>query len=291
MAKEKLINCLTNERVLVRFLPKENAMAGNNPKLVLYGGMAETSTRTYTVPMLRSGQLKDVLTKDEKNFLEDYLRMEDNALSIYGDFWKGYKVTLRKEDNVLDLSDALDYIRYKVLLANTNVIAPDMQTVQDYPKATYEFVCLRESDSADAGKVRMDAKKEAYFLYGKYEKDWSTLRVIVESLTRDQVASTTKLNALVTKVDELIDRDVKTFLKVAKDPLLSTKVLIRDAIDAGVIANRGGQLYLRDAGGDIPLCEHGEPTLNVAATYLNMPKYSETRLLIEGKVNQYNENK
>lgn len=294
MAKENLINCLTNERVLVRFLPKENAMAGNNPKHVLYGGMADTSTRTYTVPMLRSGQLVDVLTKSEKDFLESYLGMENNALSIYNtekNFWKSFKVTLRKEDNVLDLSQGLDYIRYKVLLANKDNIAPSMQAVQDYPKSTYEFVCLRESDNIDSGKTRMDTKKKAYMLYGKYENDWSTLRVIVETLTRTQVSQTTKLNALVTQLDELIDRDTKTFLKVVEDELLPTKVLIRDAIDAGVIANRGGQLYLRDSGGDIPLCEQGEPTLSVAATYLNMPKYNETKMLVEAKVQQYKENK
>ena len=68
-------------------------------------------------------------------------------------------------------------------------------------------------------------------------------------------------------------------------------MLIRDAIDAGVIANRGGQLYLRDSGGDVPLCEQGEPTLSVAATYLNMPKYNETKMLVEAKVQQYKENK
>jgi hypothetical protein len=47
MAKEeKLISCLSKERVLIKFVPRENAMAGNDPKHVLYGGMAETSTRT-----------------------------------------------------------------------------------------------------------------------------------------------------------------------------------------------------------------------------------------------------
>ena len=293
MAKDKLINCLTNEKVLVRFLPKENAMAGNNPKHVLYGGMAETSTRTYVVPQLRSGQLTDVLTNDEKEFLESYLGMEDNGLSVYrqeNNFWKKFKVILRKQDNVLDLSDGMDYIKMKVLLANKNLIAPDMQAVQDNPKSTYEFVLIRENENIDAGKARMDAKKEAFMLYGKIENDRDTMRVIVETLTRRPVADTTKTDALAIQIDELIDSDVKTFLKVAKDPLLPTKVLIRNGIEAGVIANRGGLLYLRDAGGDLPLCENGDPTMSAASTYLNMPKHNETKMFIEAKVKQFKDN-
>ena len=293
MAKKELINCLTDEKVMVRFLSKENALAGNNPKHVLYGGMAETSTRTYVVPQLRSGQLMDVLTTSEKDFLESYLGMEDNALSVYkveNNFWKKFKVILHKQGNVLNLADAMDYIKYKVLLANKNLIAPDMQTVQDYPKSTYEFVLVKENENVDAGKARMDAKKEAYMLYGKMDKDKDTMRVVVETLTRRPVSNSTNADALAVQIDELIDRDVKTFLKVVKDPLLPTKVLIRNAIEAGVIANRGGLLYLRDAGGDVPLCENGDPTMSAASTYLNMPKHSETKLLIEAKVNQFKEN-
>ncbi len=292
MAKQ-LINCLSNERVMVRFLPKENAMAGNNPKHVLYGGMAETSTRTFVVPQLRSGQLTDVLTSDEKDFLENYLGMEDNALSVYrteDNFWKKFKVTLQKNDNVLNLADAMDYIRYKVLLANKNLIAPNMQAVQDYPKATYEFVLIKDNENVNANKSRMDAKKEAYMLYGKIENDRDTMRVIVETLTRRPVSNNDSADSLAVKLDELIDRDVKAFLKVANDPLLPTKVLIRNGIEAGVIANRGGLLYLRDTGGDIPLCENGDPTMGAASTFLNMPKHNETKMLIEAKVNQYKEN-
>ena len=44
MAKSQetqLINCLRDEKIVVRHVPRENAMIGNNPKHVLSGGMAE----------------------------------------------------------------------------------------------------------------------------------------------------------------------------------------------------------------------------------------------------------
>ena len=292
MAKdEKMISCLSKDRVLIKFVPKENAMAGNDPKHVLYGGMAETSTRTYVVPMLRSGQLKDVLTKDEKSFLESYLGLEDNALSVYNienNFWKKFKVTVRKEGDSLDLSDGMDYIRYKVLLANTDLIAPSLQALEDRPKSTYEFVLIKESESVGATKAKIDTKKEAYKVWGKIDDKADMLRVIIETLTRKPVSSAASVDTLNVTVEGLIEKDPKMFLKVANDEYLPTKVLIRNGIEAGVIINRGGQLYMRD--NNEPLCENGEPTLNVAAGYLNMPKHQNTKLLIVDKVKEYKEN-
>lgn len=266
-------------------------MAGNDPKHVLYGGMAETSTRTYVVPMLRSGQLKDVLTKEEKAFLESYLGLEDNALSVYNienNFWKKFKVTVRKDGESLDLSDGMDYIRYKVLLANTDLIAPSMQVLEDRPKSTYEFVLVKENERVGATKVKVDAKKEAYKIWGKIDDKADMLRVIIETITRRPVSSTTPVDELNITIEGLIDKDPKHFLRVAEDEYLPTKVLIRNGIEAGVIINRGGQLFMRD--NNEPLCENGEPTLNVAAGYLNMPKHQNTKLLIEDKVKEYKEN-
>lgn len=294
MAKkdEQLVSCLKNEKVVVKHIPRENSMVGNNPKHVLYGGMSEDSTRTYVVPQLRNGQLVDVLTKDEKDFLEEYLGLEDNALSVYNienNFWKKQKVILRKDGNILDLSNPTDYIKYKILLHNSNVIAPNLESLQTNPKATYEYVMIREEEENKVNRRRIDATKEAYKEYGKIEDDRDILRVVIETLTAAPVAATMTLDSMVSKVDELIQHDAKMFLKVVKDPYLSTKVLIRNAIEAGVIVNRAGQLYLRDGG--TPLCEKGEATLSVASAYLNEPKNQELRFTIEAKVNQYKESR
>lgn len=291
MAKsEQLINCLRDERVIVRHIPKENSMIGNNPKHVLSGGMGENATRTYVVPQLRSGQLVDVLTKDEKAFLENILGLEDNALSIYkveNNYWKSFKVTLHKEDNYLDLSEPTDYIKYKVLLANTNAIAPNLDTLQNRPKATYEYVIIASNEESKVNRARISSTMEAYKEFGKIEDNIGVLRVILETITGRPVSSSMKVDDLAEKVERYVQSDTKLFLKIVQDPMLSTKVLIRDGIEAGVITNRGGQLYLRE--GNTPLCENGEPTLSVAAAYLNLPKNQELKLTINTKVNAYKE--
>ena len=74
-------------------------------------------------------------------------------------------------------------------------------------------------------------------------------------------------------------------MKIVTDELLPTKVLIKKAIEAGVIAKRGDFLYLRSGNTTTPLCnDDQEPTLNVAAKYLNEPKHQELKFSIEAKI-------
>ena len=145
-----IINCLRNGRVIVRHIPKEGGMI-TNPKHILFGGMAENAIRTFVVPRLSSGMFVNVLTDSEKAYLEEVMGLEYNALSVYkkeNNFWDDSndsgisKVRLTKLDNYLNLADPEDYIRYKILLANKDYIAPSLEVLQDSPKATYQFVII-----------------------------------------------------------------------------------------------------------------------------------------------------
>lgn len=279
-------SCLRNERIIVRHVPKEGGLV-TNPKHILYGGMAESAVRYFTVPILESsGAYKNVLTDDEKTFLEEVMGLEYNALSIYkkeNNYWDNYQVRLTKQDNYLDLSVPDDYIKYKVLKANSNFIADSLETLQDKPKATYQFVMIREGEQESQESEKMSATMKCYMEYGRIKEDRDTLKCIIELIDGRPVASNSKLEFLQGKINNLIQADSKLFLKIITDPLLSTKVLISKAIEAGVISKKGDQLYLRSD--NSPLCDHNEdPTLNVAARYLNLPKNQELKLSIEAKV-------
>lgn len=290
--EEPIISCLRNERIIVRYIPKMTGIWGNNPKHVLSGGMAEGATRTFVVPRLSSGMFVNILTDREKSFLEEIMGLEINALSIYkkvDNFWDDSnenginKVRLRKQDNYLNLADPEDYIRYKILLANKDFIAPSMQALLDYPKATYQFVIISEGEETKLAKKNMSATMMCYKEFGKIENDIDILRIIIETISGRAVASTSKLEFLQTKVNELIQMDSKLFLKVITDPLLPTKVLIKKSIEAGLISNRGNYLYLRSD--NTPLCEaNEEPTMNIAAKYLNSPKHQEVLFSLQAKL-------
>lgn len=292
VSDDALVSCLRNERIIVRHVPKLTGMWGNNPKHVLSGGMAEGAVRTFAVPRLSSGMFVNVLTDKEKAFLEEIMGLEYNALSIYkkvDNFWDDSnenginKVRLTKQDNYFNLSDPEDYIRYKILLANKDYIAPSLQALQDTPKATYQFVIISEGEETKVAKNNMSTTMMCYKEFGKIEDDIDTLRVIVETIDGRPTSQTAKLEFLQTKVNSLIQADSKIFLKVITDPMLSTKVLIKRAIEAGLISNRGGFLYLRSD--NTPLCEaNEEPTLNTAAKYLNSPKHQEIKFSLEAKL-------
>lgn len=291
--KDNLINCLRNEKIIVRHIAKQTGLV-KDPKHVLYGGMAENAKRVFTVPLLRSGLLCDVLTKDEKNYLEYIMGLEPNAMSVHNrknNFWSTANedgistVTLYKHDNILDLSSPTDYIKYKILLANKDRIAPSVKVLQDTPKATYEFVIIAENDTTKMAKANMTLKMQCYKEYGKIEDDADKLRLIIETIDGRPLSTHTKLEVLQTKINDLIQANSRLFLKVITDDLLDTKVLLRKGIDGGFISKRGDYLYLISGDERIPLCNSGEePTMNIAARYLNEPKHQELKFSLEAKV-------
>ena len=108
------------------------------------------------------------------------------------------------------------------------------------------------------------------------------MRVIVEILDGRPTAPNVKLEFLQTKVNELIQASSKLFLKVITDPLLDTKVLIRRSLEKGTIFKKGDYHYLKDG---TPMCEiNQEPTFNIAAKFLNLPKNQEVKFSLEAKL-------
>lgn len=287
-----LVSCLRNERVIIRYLNKRSGIWGNNPKHVLAGGMAEGAAKVFVVPKLSSGLYVNILTDSEKSYLEEIMGLEYNALSIYkkvDNFWDDSndnginRVRLTKGDNYFDLSNPDDYIKYKILLANKDFIAPSIQAYQDTPKATYQFVIINEGDENKLARNNMSTTMLCYKEFGKIENDFYTLKTIVELINNRPVSPKTKIEFLQTKINEIIQSDSKTFLRVVADPMLSTKVLIKRCIENGIISLRGNYLYLKSD--NSPLCEQDEePTLSVAARYLNNPRHQELLFLLQSKI-------
>lgn len=288
------INCLRNERVIVRFVPSQTAMVQRKGH-ILSGGMAETATRSFVVPRLaKTGMFKNVLTDNEKSYLEKVMGLEINALSIYkkeNNFWDDSnpngigRVTLHKQDNYLDLSIPEQYIQYKILLANKDQIASSMEELEEKPKATYQFVIISEGDEARKNLSKMDITMECYTEYGAVKKDKDTLKVIIEQLERRPISSNIKLDYLQGKINDYIQADPRKFYSVIKDAYLPAKVLIRRAVEAGIIGTKNNTYYLRKDGS--PLCEMNEDsTLNNAAKYISSIKHQEIKYLIEAQLKE-----
>lgn len=289
---EDYVSCLRNEKIIVRYISKEDGVI-TNPNHVLYGGLAENAVRTFCVPRLSSGTFVNVLTDSEKKFLEAELGLEHNAMSIYkkvDNFWSDSnqngisQVNLHKGDNYFDLSVPEDYIRYKILLSNKDLIAPSMIEYEKYPKATYQFVIISDGEESKIGMEGLNSTMKSYLEFGKIEDEPDLLSVIIEIMEGRPVAKKTKLEWMKTKIHNLIQKNSKHFLKVITDPMLRTKALIKKAVEAGAVNVRGGLYYVKQDGNLVPLCNDGEdPTFEMAARFLNLPKNQELKFMIEAK--------
>lgn len=289
--RRQVESCLRDERIIVRYIPRETGLV-TDPRHFLYGGMAETAKMTLTVPyMARSQTYVNVLTNDEKDYLEEIMGLEYNRLSVYlkeNNYWDNYQVVLEKGDNPLNLALPDDYIKYKVLVANKDLIAPSLQVLQDSPKETYKFVIVREVEETSIANEYLTSTMEAYMEFGKVQSEADILRLVIETLTSKPIAANTKLDVLIAQSAKLIQASPLLFLRAVKDPFLRTKVLLRKAVDYGIIGRRGDEFYLKSD--NSPLCNIDErPTLNNAVKYLNAPKNQELRLSIEATINSLKE--
>jgi len=284
------VNPLRNERIYVRFVPQENGFAGNDKSHPYYGNLADGAKITIVVPFLESTKkYKNVLTNAEKDFLEKKLGLDDNALSVYNkedNYWDDYKFDLTKEGMYLDLSDPDDYIKYKVLLANSDMVAPSVQERIERPKATYRFEIVRTTEETALENAKMDAMMASYKEFGKIENDLDTLRILVELLDARPYAQNTEANFLKARVNMLIQQDAKKFYSYITDPLLHAKVILRRAVELGKVTVRGDYYFLAADG--TPLCENGEnPTLTMAARYINLPAHQDIKYLLESEVEKH----
>lgn len=288
MVEEIKVNPLRKEKIFVRFVPHESGLAGSDKKHVLSGARANGATTTICVPILSSTKTyKNVLTNDEKDFLEQALRLEKNALSVYNtvnNFWQSYKIKINTKEGLhLDLSNPEDYIKYKVLLANNDLVAPSVEERMQRFKKSYQFEIVSEGNETDMENFKVDALISGAAELGKIENDMDTMRVLAEILDTRPYGSNTTKAFLRTRLAKLLQQDPKGFYRSISDPLLHTKVVIRRAQELGKISRRGDYFYLASNG--MPLCEDGEnPTLAIAAKYLNAPSHQDIKFLLESEI-------
>ena len=93
------VNPLRNEEIYIRFVPQQTGFGITDKKHVGYGGLFDGNSVTLVVPILSNGRYKNVLTNEEKDFLERKLGLDSNALSVYkaeNNFWDNYRITIDK---------------------------------------------------------------------------------------------------------------------------------------------------------------------------------------------------
>ena len=283
---EVKVNPLRKEKIYVRFVPHNNGLPKNH---VLFGGKADGTFDRFCAPVLRSsGTYKNILTNEEKEWLEEALDLDYGALSVYksqNNFWDTFYVELTKEGLHLDLSNPSDYLKYAVLRANSESIAPSVEERIERPKLTYKYELVREGEEASMESAKMDATMSCYKEFAKIDNDIDTMRVLTELIDGRPYSQAEKPEFFRSRINMLIQNDPRGFLSQITDPMLHSKVIIRRAQELGKITKRGDYYYL--ASDKSPLCEMNEtPTLSIAARFINQPAHQDIKFLLESEVDK-----
>lgn len=273
---------LPDKVIKVKYIKRKRGMASDvSDDHVISGGMLNGSIKKFQAPLLSNGTIANVLTKDEKTYLESVTGLN---LSVYGDFWLNHFVTLFKDDNQFDLSNPIDYISYKIMLFLKDDIAPSWD--ERNKKQTYQFVITSDEEEFVEKKQKYDSKKEAFKLYGKIEDDKDKIIGVLSLLTNKPIAETSKLSWLQAQLEEFIDSKPQSFIELMKDKFIDTKLLIQEGIKSKVILKKGNKYSTIDG---LDLCENGQiASFDNAVTYLENPKHQDVRSLIEAKIAETN---
>lgn len=241
---------------------------------------------SVVVPKLQSGMLKDPLTDEERDFFESTksgMALKPGELSIYkkdNNYWNKFRVKLTKEVLRLDLSNPMDYIKYKVLLSNSDVIAPS--SAEKFKKATYKFALVEEGQMDQDLVKSAKNKKEAYRAFGKMDNSPEKLKDFLGVYYTlkpggKSIPVNAKLDFLIAETEKIIDADLETFLTILNDKDYETKIMINKAIRAKAL-EREKSVYRTPEGITI-----GE-NLNQAIAYLNNPLNSEEIIKIQTRI-------
>lgn len=273
---------LPTDIITVKFIKKNKGMASNvEASHVISGGMLIGSARTFRAPLTRNNTIANVLTTQEKDYIESVTGLN---LSVYGKFWETFKVVLHKEDasNRFDLSNPMDYLAIKLLEALKDEVAPSWS--ERNRKQTYQFAICKQDEEMLESKVKYDSKKEAFKLYGKIEDDKDKLLGVLKLLTNKPISKDSTLNWLQHKIEEFIDTMPSQFVNVINDKTFYTKMLLNTGVESGVILKVGNKYKTLDG---LDLSNSGEiATFDNAVNYLDNPLNQEVRTIIETKINK-----
>ena len=132
--------------------------------------LAPRAKKVYVTPIDRNTQrFKQLLTEEETQYLEPLLHRD---LSIYNrdyNFWSEFQVILGKDTVTLNLSDPVDYIKYKVLKSNTQEICTDERLLKS--KLTYKYVLKDLDEEVFRDAEESDFEEKVWTLFGEVKKD------------------------------------------------------------------------------------------------------------------------
>jgi hypothetical protein len=193
----------------------------------------------------QTGQLMNPLTDDEALFLEKKLAKKEGDLSIYKapkeNFWSRYYVKLDKDETLLDLSDPDQYIRYKVLLTNKELIAPSFEDRLNIPSARWMMVDVDHEVATEAREAEL--MQSVWMEFGAIQNSHNKMRNVLKIYSEKSVPKNAKTDFLKAEVKKVVELNPNKFIQIIKDDNFDMRCFIEDALEVGAIAKTGKNKY------------------------------------------------
>jgi hypothetical protein len=270
---------MKNEVIVIRHIKDFTNHSGSH---ILSGGLHDNASKTLTI-IRRNDLIVPFLDKDEIAQIKQALPGQDVGYNNDA-FWRDgrLQLTLTKGDVKLNLSDPIDFIKYKMLSCYpyTELVAPTWKERAD--KKTYKFAIIREAEDSDSLVQDMNVLQRAWAAWGKYEDEPKVLSYLYYKLRQKTIDKKTKAHIVKAWFKEVLEKDALLFVKYSKDDeLLETKVIIFHALNEGVVTSEKNVLYFE--GTRLSDDPKGEG-FDGAAAFIAKPANQELKFRIEAKI-------
>ena len=277
---------LPNKYVLVKPIRGRSWLPDTHEAAFLFG----ESYYEFVTAEDGKGGLIDPLTTAEREFFEDKYKsgmtFEKGDLSIYkkeDNFWRGQTIKLKNKQEKLDLSNPMDYIRYKILLTNKSLICPTSDPVDIGRKYSYKYCIAEEGDEIKRTARTFTDKTKAYKAAGRMEgsiedmKDFLKQYKLRTPSFKKFIPEDGKAEFFSTEIEKILEKDINTFIDIIEDPLYEDKKLLVKALEVEAI-ELVGRSYQTPEG------VHMGDSANEAVKFLNSKSNNEIKLQVIGRI-------
>jgi hypothetical protein len=236
-------------------------------------------TQGYCLPIDgKRRQLVNILSAEEQMFFEKKLYMDPGSLSIYKkgkeNFWATFRVNIDKEGLVLNLSDPMDNLRWRVLKVVPQ-IAPSWDKKTD--SGEYIFALVDEDYQVQDEAKKADKMKTAFKFFGSIESSAEKMRDFLRVYGKTP-AHNSKIDFLKSELNKIIEVDLTGFLAIVEDKDFEMKLFIDRCLEIGALA-KDGKTKIALPGGDII-----GSTLSETIEFLRNKKNSDIYATLKAKL-------
>ena len=277
------VSPLINKVIEVKPIPRDSALF-EGPIAFLKGA---AMTVDLPIDAVRRCRINIFESDEEQAFFENKLGVPKGTLSTYdreSKYWNNFIVSLNDEGITLNLGNVTDFLKYRVLKANTGLIAPSWNDRNN--DGRFRFALVEKGFEDLEINAKNDIKKRAYIAFGKIEDSADrmidVLNVMGKKITSKSGVSVDGLKAEINRIiDNPNPESVKSFISIIEDKNFEYRVLIDKALNAKAIYRVGKNGY-RLPKGEEPVADDTKEMIE----WLKDPKNSVKVETIKAQIDQ-----